>query len=100
MLKPCRITNEMSKFCGWPIHELHSRLDITKKLCEYIKVHKLHDASDKRFIIPDANLRLLLNLNESHHHSLSFFHIQPYISNHIIKEDITPPLPVAPVIIN
>ena len=40
IIKPVHITYEMRQFCGWSSHELHSALDIIKKLCEYIKVHR------------------------------------------------------------
>lgn len=38
--KPLKISKEMADFAGWNYDELHSRVDVTKVVCEYVKNKK------------------------------------------------------------
>jgi chromatin remodeling complex protein RSC6 len=52
-MKPVHISNELAEIIGrGPM----ARTEVTKKLWDYIKKHKLQDAKNKRNIIPDNKL--------------------------------------------
>ncbi|UUT40534.1 hypothetical protein [carnivorous sponge associated iridovirus] len=60
LLKPVIISEEMAKFANWPKDELHSRVDVTKIICVYVKNNKLQKQSNKKTILPDQPLKDLL----------------------------------------
>jgi chromatin remodeling complex protein RSC6 len=66
LLKPVIISEEMAKFAGWEKDELHSRVDVTKVICAYIKGDEkagrasLQQPSNKKTILPDQVLKDLL----------------------------------------
>ena len=66
LLKPVIISEEMAKFANWDKTELHSRVDVTKVICSYIKGDSeanrknLQKSSNKKTIIPDQALKDLL----------------------------------------
>jgi chromatin remodeling complex protein RSC6 len=66
LLKPVIISEEMAKFAGWEKDELHSRVDVTKVICAYIKGdekegrNNLQKTSNKKTILPDKALMELL----------------------------------------
>lgn len=64
LLKPVIISEEMAKFAGWGKDELHSRVDVTKVICAYIKGDEKHPnlqkPSNKKTILPDQALKDLL----------------------------------------
>lgn len=66
LLKPVIISEEMAKFAGWEKDELHSRVDVTKVICDYIKGDEkagrknLQKPSNKKTILPDQVLKDLL----------------------------------------
>lgn len=62
--KPVEISKDVRKFAGWKDDELHSRIDVTKFICDYIKTNELQNPEDKRRIIPDKKLRTLLGAGE------------------------------------
>ncbi len=62
-LKPVPLSSDLSNFCNWPVGEMHSRVEVTKKICEYIKANRLQTNADKRIIVPDERLTTLLQYN-------------------------------------
>lgn len=66
LLKPVIISEKMAKFAGWEKDELHSRVDVTKVICAYIKGDEqsgrpnLQKPSNKKTILPDETLKDLL----------------------------------------
>lgn len=64
LLKPVGVSEVMAKFANWPLEELHSRVDVTKAICGYIKTNNLQKPSNKKTIIPDAILKELLQWDE------------------------------------
>jgi hypothetical protein len=66
LLKPVIISEKMAKFAGWEKEELHSRVDVTKVICAYIKGDEksgrpnLQKPSNKKTILPDQTLKDLL----------------------------------------
>jgi chromatin remodeling complex protein RSC6 len=80
--KPVKISNELSKFTGWPQDELRSRVDVTKYICDYIASNKLQNPEDKRQIWPDAKLQKLLGFNPAKAEKpLYYYGIQTYLKN-------------------
>ena len=78
--KPVAISTELAKFAGWKDDELHSRVDVTNFICNYIKSHDLQDPSDRRNIHPDKKLKKLLGIsNESK--PLKYYDIQTHLKN-------------------
>lgn len=64
LLKPVAISKEIAEFAGWNPDELHSRVDVTKSICAYIKTNGLQKISNKKNIIPDDVLKTLLKWDE------------------------------------
>ena len=60
LLKPVMISEEMARFANWGKDELHSRVDVTKVICVYVKNNKLQKPSNKKTILPDQILKDLL----------------------------------------
>lgn len=83
-MKPVGVSDKMRAFLEMKPDELTRRLDITKKLCEYIKLNDLQDPKDRRNIIPDKTLRELLNMTESDP-CLTYYSIQQKLKDHIVK---------------
>jgi chromatin remodeling complex protein RSC6 len=80
--KPVKISNELSKFTGWPADELRSRVDVTKYICDYIASNKLQNPEDKRQIWPDAKLQKLLGFNPAKAEKpLYYYGIQTHLKN-------------------
>lgn len=64
LLKPVEVSAEIAKFAGWEEKELHSRVDVTKVICEYIRKHDLQKPTNKKNILPDDVLKKLLRWDE------------------------------------
>jgi len=64
LLKRVLISEEMARFANWDKNELHSRVDVTKVICVYIKNNKLQKPSNKKTILPDRLLTELLRWDE------------------------------------
>lgn len=89
--KPVKLSSELAKFIGWPEDELHSRVDVTKYICDYIATNKLQNPEDKRQIWPDSKLQKLLGFNpEKADKPLYYYGIQTYLKNqnHFPKDAI------------
>lgn len=66
------ISGAMALFSGWAAGTLHSRNDVTRNICEYIKTHGLNRADDRRWIQPDERLGALLGTAEA----VTYNHVQ------------------------
>lgn len=84
--KLLKISKEMAAFAGWGDEELHSRVDVTKVICEYIKKNNIQKENDKRIIILDQRLKDILQYNGD---EITYPHIQKYISKHFFKVENT-----------
>lgn len=79
-LKPVRIAQKMCDFAGWKEGETHSRIDVTKSICAYVKEKGLQNPVNKREIVPDEKLRTLLNYDPSTNPTpLTYFSLQKLI---------------------
>jgi chromatin remodeling complex protein RSC6 len=87
--KPVKISKELAKFASWSEDELHSRVEVTKYICDYIAEHKLQNPSDRRKINPDIKLQKLLNFNpKTSETPLCYYNIQTHLKkqNHFPKD--------------
>ncbi len=91
--KPVPISKEMAVFAGWNPVELKSRVEVTKKICDYVKENKLQDPEDKRKINADAKLTKLLSYDKEKDEHLTYYRIQVYM-----KKLFPKPAVVAPVV--
>ena len=87
--KPTRISKDLAKFTGWNDTDLHSRVEVTKFICDYIKTNNLQNPQDRRQIVPDAKLQKLLGYNpKKETEPLRYYSIQFHLNkmNHFPKD--------------
>lgn len=88
--KPVKISNELARFAGWEENTPHSRVEVTKYICDYIREHNLQNPNDKRQIIPDPALQKLLGYNpKKDEEPLRYYSIQSCLKNqnHFLQEN-------------
>jgi chromatin remodeling complex protein RSC6 len=78
--KPNKISNELCDFIGVPHGTEKSRTDITRFINAYVKEHNLNNPENRRFIIPDAKLKAILNVKDGE--EINYFILQKLISHH------------------
>lgn len=78
--KPNTISTELCDFIGVPHGTQKSRTDITRFINAYVKEKDLNDPKNRRFIIPDAKLKKILNVKDGE--EVNFFILQRLISHH------------------
>lgn len=84
-MKPVAVSKEISTFAGWKENELHSRVDVTKFICQYIKENDLQNPSDRRQIKPDKKLKTLLKITDKEKEPLTYYSLQRHIQPHFTK---------------
>ena len=82
-VKPAAISVALAKFLGKDKQTLMARTEVTREINKYIREHNLQDPKNGRHIIPDKNLRSLLNLKTTD--ELTYFNLQKYMSPHFPK---------------
>ena len=82
--KPVGISTDLAEFIEVKDDALVSRLDVTKKICQYIKEHELQNPADKRIIVPDDKLGSLLTY-DSEKGPLTYFALQKLLQPHFKK---------------
>ncbi|MFV0340693.1 MAG: SWIB/MDM2 domain-containing protein [Parachlamydiaceae bacterium] len=75
-MRPVGVSEALAEIVG---HGPMPRTEITKKIWEYIKKHKLQDAKNKRQINPDAKLGKVLGGTTS----IDMFKMTSKVSKHI-----------------
>jgi chromatin remodeling complex protein RSC6 len=60
LLKPVGVSEEMARFANWDPEDRHSRVDVTKVICAYVKDNNLQKETNKKTIIPDEKLKTIL----------------------------------------
>jgi chromatin remodeling complex protein RSC6 len=78
--KPNKISNELCDFIGVAHGTEKSRTDITRFINAYVKEHNLNNPENRRFIIPDAKLKAILNVKDGE--EINYFILQKLISHH------------------
>lgn len=84
-LKPVEVSKEVSAFAGWKQGEMHSRVDVTKFICDYVKSNNLQNPADRRQILPDKKLKTLLGLKDNMKEPLTYYSLQRCIQPHFVK---------------
>ncbi len=84
-MKPVKISSQMAKFTGWDAEQPHSRLDVTRFICSYIKENNLQDENDGRKIVPDKKLKKLLDYHPSKEEPLTYCYLQKKVQPHFTK---------------
>jgi chromatin remodeling complex protein RSC6 len=92
-LKPIKISEELAKFLAWDPAQSYSRVSVTKHICKYIKDNHLYDDADKRKILCDDKLRVLLKYDPNNvplddkgePAYLNYFRLQKHLKSHFIK---------------
>ena len=82
LLKPVVISAEMAAFAKWDPIELHSRVEVTKCICMYVKENNLQKPENKRIILLNSDLKKLLRHEGD---EITYPHIQKYIGIHFVK---------------
>lgn len=77
---PYTLSDDLYKFLEVNNGSKLSRLDVTKKLCEYIELYNLQDENNKRIIVLDENLANLFNLPVGK--QVTCYEIQQSLQNH------------------
>jgi len=84
-MKPVCISKELAEFTGWDPKQLHSRVDVTKYICNYVKEHNLKDPADGRIIKPDFDLQKLLKTYNPDEGVLKYYNLQTHLKHHFPK---------------
>lgn len=90
--KPVQITKELAKFTGWNDKDLHSRVEVTKFICDYVKEHNLQNPEDRRKICVEKDLPLkgLLGYDSKNDDKpLTYYSLQTYLKKHFVKPEVT-----------
>ena len=87
--KPGPVSEELCKFLGLEPGSFIARTEVTKGINKYCKEHSLQKESDKRTILPDKELKILLRLKKGD--DVTFFNLQKYMKVHFPnKEGVYP----------
>ena len=88
--KPSPISPELSNFMGKENGVQIARTEVTQYLIQYIKTNDLQYSKNKKIIMPDEKLKLLLGVSEKD--EVTYFNLQRLMNKHFIKnsnEDLT-----------
>lgn len=80
-MKPVQVSDALAEIVG---HSLMARTEVTKKLWEYIKKHKLQDQHNKRMINPDAKLAKVLGSSSP----IDMFKMTSKLSKHLKEPEL------------
>lgn len=80
-MKPVHVSEALSEIVG---NGPMPRTEITKKLWDYIKKHKLQDPQNKRNIMPDQKLSKVLGSTQH----IDMFKMTSKLSKHIIEPEL------------
>ena len=83
--RPSKVTNDLCKFMNRDIGSEIARTDVTKALITYIESNNLQNSENKKIIVPDEKLKILLGLNDEDTTTLTYFNIQKYMNKHFVK---------------
>lgn len=92
--KLMQISEPLAKFLHWTVGEPHSRIDVMKGVCKYIKDNNLQSTTDRRKIVPDAQLASILVGYSPAGTNLHYLNLQSFYSPHL---SALPPAPAAEV---
>lgn len=80
-MKPVHVSEALAEIVG---HGPMPRTEVTKKLWDYIKKHKLQDPNNKRNIIPDKKLATVLGSSSP----IDMFKMTSKLSKHLKEPEL------------
>lgn len=80
-MKPVQVSETLAEIVG---HGQMARTEVTKRVWDYIKKHKLQDPQNKRNINPDAKLAKVLGSSAS----IDMFKMTSKISKHLKEPEL------------
>lgn len=94
--KPTGISDQLADFLQVPHGSQLPRMEVTRRINEYIRANNLQDPTDRRKIIPNDQLHALLGTTADT--AVSYFNYQGFLKGHFIAAPATPaaPAPAAP----
>ncbi len=81
-LTTCLLSESLSSFCNIKYGTKLSRVDVTKKILFYIRDNKLQNPRDRREILPNDELIIVLCYNEETDGKLTYYSLQKLIQPH------------------
>jgi chromatin remodeling complex protein RSC6 len=81
--KPAPLSVMMCNFLNVSEGTELARTEVTRRVNAYVKNNNLQNPSNKKQIIPDENLKSLLNLQDTD--ELTYFNLQRYMKGHFLK---------------
>jgi len=79
------ISKDLCDFLGKDQGATVARTEVTKFVCNYIKLNSLANAENKRVIKPDDKLKNLLGTDDDT--VITYFNIQRFMNKHFIKKE-------------
>jgi chromatin remodeling complex protein RSC6 len=80
-MKPIQVSETLAEIVG---HGPMARTEVTKKLWDYIKKHKLQDPNNKRNIVPDQKLAKVLGSNQP----IDMFKMTSKVAKHLKEPEL------------
>ena len=80
---PTKISDDLCEFMSKEKGSLVARTDVTRFIINYIKTNDLQDPKNRKYILPDNDLKKLLHISDE---ELSFFNLQKYMNCHFHKK--------------
>jgi chromatin remodeling complex protein RSC6 len=84
---PSPISKELCKFMGIEPNSEVARTVVTRHIIQYIRDNNLQYPENKRIIIPDKELSLLLGVEDDTQTVVTYFNIQRFMNKHFIKKE-------------
>jgi len=84
--KPGPISDDLAKFLGLPSGSQLARTEVTTKVIAYVKEFNLQNPANKKQIIPDEKLKVLLEPGDN---VITFFNLQTFLKKHFLQPTVT-----------
>ena len=84
---PSPISKELCKFMGIEPNSEIARTVVTRHIIQYIRDNNLQYPENKRIIIPDKKLSVLLGVEDDNQTVVTYFNIQRFMNKHFIKKE-------------
>ena len=88
--KPAPISSELCDFLEKPYGSEMARTDVTREITQYIKKENLQDENNRRIILPDEKLQVLMKFPKGDE-PITYFNLQKYLAVHFIKKEASVP---------
>ena len=88
--KPAPLSSELCDFLEKPYGTEMARTDVTREITQYIKKENLQDENNRRIILPDEKLQVLMKFPKGDE-PITYFNLQKYLAVHFIKKEASAP---------